>query len=101
MLGLMERILVGDALQPSSRDQLIAWLVANTTGDKRLRAGLPREWRVGDKTGSAGESANDIAIVWPLNRAPILIASYLAEATVPPEQRNAMHAEVGRIAASV
>jgi beta-lactamase class A len=37
-------------------------MVANKTGDNRLRAGLPRGWRVGDKTGTGNGSKNDIAI---------------------------------------
>ncbi len=100
MLGLMQRVLLGEALTPGSRAQLTNWLVANTTGDKRLRAGLPDDWRVGDKTGTAGACANDIAIAWPPGRAPILIAAYLAQASVGPDRRNEVHAEVGRVVAT-
>lgn len=100
MLVLMQCLLLGDTLAPASRKQLTEWLIANTTGGKRLRAGLPGDWRVGDKTGTAGPNANDIAIVWPPGRAPILIASYLAGAKIPADQRNAMHAEVGRLVAT-
>ena len=96
MLGLMQRVLLGDALSEDSRRQIAEWLIANKTGDKRLRAGLPGGWRVGDKTGTAGGNANDVAITWPPGRAPILIASYLAEAKAPADQRNAVHAEVAR-----
>lgn len=47
-----------------------AWLVANKTGDKRLRAGMPASWRVGEKTDTGGNgSANDIAVAWPPGRA--------------------------------
>jgi len=46
------RFAFGNALTPGSRERLISWLVANTTGGKRLRAGLPPSWRVGDKTGT-------------------------------------------------
>ena len=52
MLGDLETLLLGAALLPSSRDQLAGWLVANTTGHARLRAGFPATWRVGDKTGT-------------------------------------------------
>lgn len=99
MLGLMRRLLLGDALSVASREQLIAWLVGNKTGDKRLRAGVPQGWRVGDKTGTgpAGE-ANDIGIIWPPDRAPILVAAYYIAPDAPPETRNAVLAEVGRLA---
>ena len=46
------RVGVGRQLSAKSRAQLAGWLAANTTGGKRLRAGLPAGWRVGDKTGS-------------------------------------------------
>ncbi|MEZ4241000.1 MAG: class A beta-lactamase [Myxococcota bacterium] len=70
-LGLLERLLVGEALAPRARKRLLRWLVRCETGRERLRAGLPAGWRAGDKTGTgpAGE-ANDVAILWPPGRAP-------------------------------
>ena len=49
MLDDMRALLLGDALSPSSRKQLADWLIATTTGDQRIRAGLPAGWRVGDR----------------------------------------------------
>lgn len=98
MLENMRRLLLGDTLSAPSREQLIAWLIGNKTGAARLRAGVPRDWRVGDKTGSGDHgAANDIAILWPPDRAPVLIAAYFAESSISPEDRNAVLAEVGRI----
>lgn len=99
MAHSMNRLMVGDALQPSSRGQLIDWMVGNKTGDNRLRAGLPRDWRVGDKTGTGNGSINDIAIVWPGTRPPILIASYITQTPEGFKQGDAIHAEVARAAA--
>jgi beta-lactamase class A len=101
MLADMRALLLGDRLRASSREQLIGWLVANKTGDNRLRAGLPKEWRIGDKTGTGDRgTANDIAIVWPEQRAPILIVTYLTQAIdAKPAQRDAAIARVGAIAA--
>ena len=100
MLDDMRHLLLGDALSSASRQQLTDWLLANTTGGSRLRAGLPRDWRVGDKTGTSDNGAsNDIAIVWPPDRAPLLVTAYYAESVVPQETRNAVLAEVGKIAA--
>jgi beta-lactamase class A len=97
MLRSMQTLLIGEALSTASRNQLTQWLVGNKTGDTRLRAGLPQGWRAGDKTGTGERgSANDIAIVWPPNRAPILIAAYLTETSAPVEQRNAVHADIAR-----
>ncbi|MBN2971219.1 serine hydrolase [Roseomonas aeriglobus] len=65
MLGTMRAMLFGQTLSPAARAKLTGWLVANTTGATRLRAGVPRRWRVGDKTGS-GENGtyNDVAVLW-------------------------------------
>ena len=98
----MRRLLIGEVLSPASRKQLSDWLLANTTGGSRLRAGLPRDWRVGDKTGTGDNGAsNDIAIVWPPGRAPLLVTAYYAESSAPQETRNAVLAEVGNIAAGL
>jgi beta-lactamase class A len=102
MLDLLRKTVLGNALSASSRDQLIAWLAANRTGDKRLRAGVPMGWRVGDKTGSGANGAtNDIAVIWPPRRAPIIVTAYYAEARATDDERNAVLAEVGRLAAAV
>lgn len=102
MLDDMRRLLIGEVLSPASRKQLSDWLLANTTGGSRLRAGLPRDWRVGDKTGTGDNGAsNDIAIVWPPGRAPLLVTAYYAESSAPQETRNAVLAEVGNIVAGL
>jgi beta-lactamase class A len=102
MAADLEKVLTGDALTKASRDQLTAWLVENTTGDARLRAGLPEGWRVGDKTGTCNaHTANDVGIVWPPDGAPILIAVYLAETNATGDERNAAIADVARAVAKV
>jgi beta-lactamase class A len=90
-------LVTGDVLSSGSRDQLIAWLVGNKTGDTRLRAGLPPGWRVGDKTGTGEQgTANDAAVIWPPQRAPIMLAVYLTQASVSSERQNAVIAAVAR-----
>ncbi len=77
MLEDMRRLLLGEGLSPASREQLDTWLRGNTTGAGKIRAGVPGAWVVGDKTGSGGNGAtNDIAILRPPGRAPILLAVY-------------------------
>lgn len=100
MVGTMKRILTGDVLQPVSRDKLLDWLRKSETGAKRLRAGLPAGWSVGDKTGTGTRGATvDNAIAWPPGRAPILIAAYLSGSAKPIEALEAGHAEMGRLVA--
>jgi beta-lactamase class A len=102
MLELVRKTVLGAALSATSREQLTAWLVANKTGDKRLRAGVPSGWRVGDKTGSGANNVmNDIAVIWPSGRAPIIVSAYYAEARASDEQRESVLLEVGRFATEV
>jgi beta-lactamase class A len=63
---------------------------------------VPKDWRVGDKTGSGANNAtNDIAVIWPPGRAPIIVAAYYAEARASDEERSAVLADVGRLAAAL
>lgn len=94
-------LVTGDALSSGSRDQLTAWLVGNKTGDTRLRAGLPPGWRVGDKTGTGEHgTANDVAVIWPPQRAPIILAAYLTQASVSSERQNAIIAAIAQAVAA-
>ncbi|MEJ7687474.1 MAG: class A beta-lactamase [Variovorax sp.] len=101
MQGSMQKILLGNTLSQGSRAQLLQWLDANKTGDLRLRAGLPPDWKVGDKTGSGDNGAAcDIAILRPPERGPILVAAYLTETTASMAVRNATFASVGEAVAA-
>jgi beta-lactamase class A len=100
MLSDMRAVLTGSALSQASRQQLESWLVDDKVGDKRLRAGLPASWRVGDKTGSGDNgSANTIAILRPPGRAPLLAAVYFTGSTASIDARNAVHKEIGALIA--
>jgi beta-lactamase class A len=97
----LKLLATGTALSAASRDQLIAWLVGCKTGDAKLRAGLPKNWRVGDKTGSGDHgSSNDAAVIWPDGKPPVIVTSYFTETTAPDDKRNAAHAAVGRTVAA-
>ncbi|MEZ2220003.1 class A beta-lactamase [Rhizobium sp. RCC_161_2] len=104
MLENLRRLLFTDVLSGPSRAQLAAWLIINKTGDTRLRAGLPKTWLVGDKTGTNGDkagNANDIAVIWPQDRAPIIVTAFCEIPEIAAEERNAVIAEIGRIAAEI
>lgn len=101
MLGNLRTLIAGPALSDSSRAQLIAWLVANKTGDARLRAGFSRDWRIGDKTGTGENgSANDIAVIWPPGQDPVFVAAYLTGTAASLDARNAVFASVAQRIAS-
>ena len=105
MLGSLQKMLLGDALSQDSRMRLLGWMAGNTTGGAMLRAGLPANWHVGDKTGrwigktTDRGATNDLAIVTPPGRKPILIAVYTMGGSAAPDARPAMVAHVGRILA--
>ena len=104
MLENLRRLLFTDVLTASSRSQLAAWLITNKTGDARLRAGVPKDWLVGDKTGTNGDkagNANDIAVLWTSKRAPIIVTAYCEIPSISADERNAVIAEIGRIAATI
>jgi beta-lactamase class A len=99
MLADLQRVALGNRLSPESQRRLVSWLVANRTGDARLRAGVPKHWQVGDKTGSGSQAtANDIAIVWPPGRKPLVLSVYYTESSASPDERNAVLADVARLA---
>ena len=101
MLETMETVLLGDLLSPPSRERLTGWLEASTTGRARLRAGLPNDWIVGDKTGTGNNgAANDVAIAWPPKRKPILIAAYLSGSSATYDELNSAHARIGEAVAA-
>jgi beta-lactamase class A len=96
----MGQVLMGETLSETSRRQLQAWLIDDKVGDKRLRAGLPASWRIGDKTGTGDHgTANTIAIIWPPDRPPIIAAVYYTESSAPIDARNAIHKEIGALIA--
>ncbi len=100
MLGSMGKLLNGNALTASSRTQLTVWLEQSTTGTQRLRAGVPADWRGGDKTGTGEHGAmGDIGIFGPPGQKPILSAAYQMEGQASTDQREQAIAAVGRVVA--
>ena len=108
MAQTMAKFLTGDLLKPATRDRLIDWMVQTKTGDKRIRAGLPKEWRAGDKTGTAQadsmtDKVNDLAIAFPPGRGALIVTAYYDSDKRTQDTRDedqALLAEAGRIAAA-
>jgi beta-lactamase class A len=95
MVGLLRTVLCGHALSRASRERLLGWMQACETGRKRLRAGLPPGWTVGDKTGTGAHgSCNDVAIAVPPGRAPILVAAYLSDSPASYARLESAHAQI-------
>lgn len=89
-----QKIVLGDALSADKRDFLRDLLERNTTGAQRIRAGLPPGWGVADKTGTGDYGTmNDIAIVWPPNAAPLVLAIMSSNAVKDAKYDQALLAE--------
>jgi len=96
----LQRLVLGNALSESSRHQLEDWLQHNETGALMIRAGVPKTWIVGDKTGRCGNGeTNDVAIVRPPGRPPIVVAIYTIGSTSSADDRAATLAETARTVA--
>ncbi|WP_251152059.1 class A beta-lactamase [Cellulosimicrobium sp. Marseille-Q4280] len=89
---------LGDELEPGVREEYVGWLTGSTTGDGTVRAGAPDGWVVGSKTGTAGRhgSRNDVAVVWPPDGAPIVLAVLTDRVAPDAEPDDALLADVAR-----
>lgn len=98
MAMLLRATMVGDALSPPGRDQLVRWMEATSTNGKRLKADLPPGWRLGSKTGTGGRgTTNDVGVYWPPEgRPPVVVAVYLTECEAPEAARSGAVAAVAR-----
>jgi len=97
MAFILRRLVLESALSETSRSTLTEWLIGCQTGGNRLRAGLPKEWRVGDKTGNNGnDAAGDIAVVWPNPDSPIIVCVYTRYGSPTSGQLESVFAAIGR-----
>lgn len=107
MAKLVRRIAAGDLLTERSRERLLGWMKNTRTGTRRLRAGLPADWPVGNKTGTGRaegttNKCNDVAVAFPPGRRGIIVAAYYDSGEYTPQveaRHEAVLAQVGRIAA--
>ena len=100
MCAGMQALLLGNVLSESSRHRLEDWLQHNETGSQMIRAGVPKTWIVGDKTGRCGNGpTNDVAIIRPPGHAPIVVAIYSIGSTASADDRAAALAEAARVIA--
>jgi beta-lactamase class A len=95
----LQRLFTSDFLTVASRTKLEGWMRQGQTGATMIRAALPTDWQVGDKTGRSGDGAtNDIAIVRPPAGGPIFLTIYTVDPSETQEARNKLVAEVAKVA---
>jgi beta-lactamase class A len=98
MAGSLRRFVLGKILSADSRQRLTGWMLNCKTGGNRLRAGLPKDWTIGDKTGNNGKDASgDIAVVWPKPDVAILVCAYTQGGSPSDAQIEALFTDIGRM----
>ncbi|RBQ06460.1 class A beta-lactamase [Micromonospora sp. LHW51205] len=97
LAGSLRAYTLGEALPPADRDLLLSWMRASTTGSGLVRAGVPAGWQVADKSGTGGYGTrNDIAVVWPPDSAPIVLAVMSSRGSRDAKPDDTLVAEAAR-----
>jgi beta-lactamase class A len=77
MMSSLDKLVLGHVLEAAQKNLLRQWLINNTTGNLKIRATVPNNWIVADKTGAgAYATSNDIAIIWPPHCKPLVMTIY-------------------------
>ncbi|MGO4330221.1 class A beta-lactamase [Cupriavidus sp. 2TAF22] len=99
MADSLHKLALADALPAPARQQLQDWMRGNTTGARRIQAGMPAGWQSGDKTGTGDYgTTNDIAVLWPPGGAPVVVAVYFTQPQKDAKAREDVIAQAARIA---
>jgi beta-lactamase class A len=104
LTGDLRALLLGETLTADKREYLQDLMRRNATraGAERIRAGIPSDWVIADKTGTGDYgTANDIAVVWPPNSGPLTMAIMSTKTTRDARSEAALLAEAARYVASV
>jgi beta-lactamase class A len=98
MARSLHALTLGEALPLAQRTQLLDWLRGNRMGAQRIGAALPAGWTSGDKTGTGDYgTANDLGLIWPPSRAPIVLGIYHTQAQQDAKAREDVIAAAARI----
>lgn len=94
----LQKLTLGSVLAAPQRNLLVTWMKGNTTGEKRIRASVPKGWAVADKTGSGDYGVtNDIAVIWPPHCAPLVITIYFVRSKQDDLKQEAALASATRL----
>ncbi len=99
MADNLYQLTLGSGLAKAQRGQLIQWMKENTSGENRIRAGVPFGWDVAEKTGTGfyHGTTNDIGVIWPPNAKPIVIAIFYKHPDKKAEKREDILARATKI----
>lgn len=88
MAATLETMLTGDALTAQSRAQLTDWMSHGGVTGPLVRASIPTDWLIADRSGSGNFNRNVIAMVTPPDQPPYFISVFLSDADADFETRN-------------
>lgn len=92
-------IVLGNALAPPQREQLVAWMRRCATGNSRLLAGTPRSWRLAHKTGTGDYgTTNAIGVLWPPGGSPLVLVVFYTQDDFDANPNSSLIAEVAKLA---
>ena len=101
---LLQKLQAGEGLSAGNRDLLLGWMIETRTGSQRIRALLPREVQVADKTGSSGTehgvtaATNDIGLIQLPNGNHLAVAVFVSDSPADADVREAVIAQIARAA---
>ena len=97
MAAGLQKILTSSSLSPAYRETLTTWMREDKVGDALLRAALPKDWVIADKTGAGGHGSRAIiAAVYPPKQPPFYVAMYITQTTAPMKTADATIAATGK-----
>lgn len=92
----LHKILLGNVLSPASREQLTQWMLDDQVAGPLLRAALPSDWKIADKSGAGGYGSRSIiAVIWPPAKQPLVTGIYITQTKAPMEASNKAIARIG------
>ncbi len=98
MATSLQRLILSDALDTTERTQLTKWMEGNTTGNARIRTGVPKGWLVVDKTESGNYgTSNDVEVIRSPNKPPIVLVIYFTQPQKEAPMCNAVIATTTQI----
>lgn len=95
----LELYLLGDILSDEKKSLLAKWMSDNAITDDLIKAGVPQDWKVLDKSGAGINygTRNDVAIIFPPNKKPIVVAIMTRRNEESARFDNALIEEIARM----
>ena len=92
----LQTLLLDGVLSAPARNELTQWMLGDQVADALLRAGLPRDWQIADKSGAGGHGSRSIiAVVWPPKRSAVIVAIYITQTAASMSASNQAVSRIG------